>query len=209
VFILPSGGSPKQLGQLPVQNDWTIYHANPTIEQGFIAAGIVKGEPNRWSIVRCNIQESRRSESEESDQTLRTDMISLPNLLKVKDIVLLGSEQILILDEAGNLHYWQPARSNPRKLSHAKWKRDAQCVIRAGSKGWIAVVAKGHLSMWRIGYGGVLHPYDRLPNEFDVGAINATTLHATSDGRYLMALPLAKDKMIFAWEFPRYAADEL
>lgn len=131
---------------------------------------------------------------------------SLPAKLHPRQLFTLSADEILILDEEGNLHYWNKTRPVPIKLKHASWPLDPKSKVLVGADGWIAVAAHGHLTMWRIQRGGHLYPYEKLPKGLAISGIDVDSLVATGDGSYLLG---KGERLISIWEFPRYAIDEV
>jgi len=207
VDICSKGDFVTSLGQLPEDIDWSVgsTHASSAT---LILAGKA-GE--QWQLWLGSV--TAASPQRKNDQPYRKNQLKKRGQIAIslmpKEIVALSKSDVLILDSEGVLHYWEPSRTVPIRLSHQYWKIDKECTIRAGQDGWIAVAANNQLTMWQV-RGGRLYPYedpqkDGQPMEFTIDNIDMSSLRATSDGRYLHAL---KGQIIFTWKFPRYLADE-
>jgi hypothetical protein len=212
------GGQLKDLGRLPHDFKWSVWSVHAPSATLFAAGKSFKG--TRWQLYLVPIRQSpvKKERGEAQDQkeqeqtqkleldTKREGRMDLPSDLVPKQIIPVANDEVLILDSAGNLHYWDTTRPSPLKLSHQSWVVDPRCTIRAGAGGWIAVAAEERLNMWRVFRGGFLYKYEH-PG-FNITAVdNLDTLKATSDGRYLLAIGAHQN--IIAWKFPKYVVDEL
>jgi hypothetical protein len=171
-------------------------------------------EERRWRLYTLRFSSSpteqrdngKPDEPSPSKLACESSKREIPVTLIPKQVVALSPDEVLLVDREGEIHYWDKARSVPIRLRHASWPSDPDLRVTAGPKGWIAVSARGHLTMWRIHRGGHLYPYEKLPEGFAIDGLDTDSLITTSDGHYLLGIG---KNLISTWEFPRYAVDEL
>lgn len=199
---------PEDVGQLPQNYEWTVWSAHAPSATLLAAGKSITG--NRWRLLLAPIRQRPAEKERESQRGLPASFqftsldhwIDLPSGLLPRRIVPLANDLILILDTSGKLHYWDTTRPAPLRLSHEAWADDPDCTIQAGAGGWIAVIAKDHLRMWRVRRGGFLYLYEDVSLPIELA--KRDSFRVTADGRYMFAIA---QQVIATWEFPRYAMD--
>ncbi len=186
-------GTPVDGGN-PLLDVFRLKHRQPTPEG--------EGEPLEEELGNSRVAKPK------PDEVVLTEngKIELPAKLAPRQLLALSSRILLILDTKGAIYFLDTsAHSEPRLLSHDRWQKSDDTVLRAGHDGWVAVAQKGKLSMWQFLPGGWMEPYEGSSSQFTIDALAAQSLCSTLDGRYLFGI---NSEAIFVWEFPRLAINE-
>jgi len=202
-----SGGKSKWVHQIPGGTSnalWTFHPQSAQMLAAIQREGRWRLYPLKFSRPSAEPQDGKTQRQEPAELDCQREERDLPPRLTPKQILALSADETLIIDDGGNLHYWHKSRSVPVQLRHSSWPLDPNVRLLAGANGWVAVIAHGHITMWRIQHGGHLHPYENLPNGFAISGVDVSSMIPTWDGRYLLA---AGEQLISTWEFPRYVLD--
>lgn len=144
--------------------------------------------------------------------------VLFPNGVNPNKIVVLNKEEVLILDDKGELYYWKNQFATFVKLQSNYWEAypDKEYEIRVGSNGWIAVTVGGILRMWQLRRQFQLVAYEELfpPRsgdenrmiQFSIKNSVARTLKVSSDKQFIFGIQ-DDAKALPVWRFPVIQGD--
>lgn len=117
----------------------------------------------------------------------------------IESVQILSPDELVMIDTEGTLLYWHADSPNPVRLRHRNWQSNPDTKIFSGHNGWIAVIARNEISMWRIGKGERFYPYPEraLPIVVDQKGVFVPTYSGDQ-----LLFTAQGSALLTGWEFP-------
>lgn len=123
--------------------------------------------------------------------------VNFRSATELSQLQMLSADEVIFLDTAGTLYYWNEQYTKPEIMGHQEWKPSREISVYAGGGGWFAQVTGDYLRMWHIA-SGTLSPYRGEPQR---GDLTKAFFTPTFSGEQLL-MSIRNSNLLGGWEFP-------
>jgi hypothetical protein len=191
---------------------WKLSSLSPN-GSALVLAGMSMTESNGkgdWSLLHIPVSlPGKQARPEEGSSALPrlnvndVNRITLSGIRQLRQMVWISNQELLLLDEAGELWLFDLRRESPIQVKNERWKPAPDTLLIPGRQRWFARHCNQKLSMWKVWRTSRLHDYgDGVTKKADKFRTECSGV--SQDGRFLWS---GVEQVMAVWSFPEYQSD--